>query len=92
MKFETAKNTTLGLLLSGLAIGVLGIFLCEEGSAMYNLTIVATLVLLAGGCLVGAIWARCPYCGKHLFVNMLKHKTCPKCRRALTTPRKIKKK
>ena len=88
MKFETAKYTTLGLLLGGFVIGVLGPFLCEKGSSMYNFTLVATLALLVAGCLVGAIWARCPYCGKHLFVNMLKHKTCPKCRRALTTPRK----
>lgn len=49
MKFETAKYTTLGLLLGGFVIGVLGTFLCEKGSSMYNFTLVATLALLVAG-------------------------------------------
>ena len=84
MKLSMAKATTLGLLLAGLAIGLTGQFTLDEGTQMYVVTEVLTLVLLAGGIAVGAIWARCPYCGKSLFMNMLKWKNCPRCNRALT--------
>ncbi len=88
MKFETAKYTALGLLLAGLAVGVSGIFLVEEGTPLYTFTLTITVALLCAGIAVGAVWARCPHCGKHLFINMLKWKTCPKCRRALYEDKK----
>ncbi len=83
MKFETAKYTSLGLLIAGLVIGVTGAFLAEEGTFIYTLVLAVTVALLAAGILVGTIWARCPYCGKRLFINMLKWKSCPKCRHSL---------
>lgn len=80
MRFETAKSLTFGLLIAGLAAGAVGAFMLEKGSAAYAGAEIVTMLLLLGGVAVGAIWARCPKCGKHLFFNMLKWKTCPKCR------------
>ena len=88
MKFKTAKYTVLSLLLAGLAVGVSGVFLVEEGTSLYTFTLTITMVLLCAGIVVGAVWARCPHCGKHLFINMLKWKTCPQCGRGLTEEKK----
>ena len=88
MKFKTAKYTVLSLLLAGLAVGVSGVFLVEEGTSLYTYALTITMVLLCAGIVVGAVWARCPHCGKHLFINMLKWKTCPQCGRGLIEEKK----
>lgn len=93
MKLSTAKTFSLGMLLAGLAIGVLGVLTQEEGTSAYLMTEVFTLVCLVVGVAVAAIWGKCPYCGKHLFFQMLKWDYCPKCRRALVkNPKKSKRK
>ncbi len=83
MKFSTVKYMTLGLLCGGLAIAVAAMLLLEEGTPGYNATAALTVALLAAGVGVGAIWGRCPNCGKHLLLKLLQWKTCPKCGRPL---------
>ena len=83
MKFGTAKTVMMSLLLAAFVIALAGTFLLEEGTGEYTLTTVLAVVLLAAGLLVGALWGRCPSCGKHLFFKLLQWKSCPACRRAL---------
>lgn len=83
MKFSTAKHLTLGLLCGALAIAVGGLLLLEEGTPGYTATAVLSIALMALGMAAGAIWGRCPHCGKHLFLKLLQWKTCPNCRRPL---------
>lgn len=82
VRYEKAKWLSLGLLVVGLVVGVTGAFL-QEGTVLYNILLLLTLLFLAGGVVIGVIWARCPCCGRRLFVNMLRWKSCPKCGRPL---------
>ena len=55
-----------------------------------------TALLIAMVCIVLCIvvlivWMRCPFCGKVIVVNCLAAKTCPHCKRNLTTGAKGKK-
>lgn len=83
MKFGTAKNTVLGVLLSALVIAAAGMIMLTEGTPEYVASEIVALVLLAAGIAIAVIWGRCPYCGQRLFSQLLKYKTCPRCRRAL---------
>ena len=83
MRFERIKYTVFGLLITGLVIGLLGAFLYEEGSVQYTIAAVLAAVMLIAGILTGILGARCPYCGKVLFVKMLKLKKCPRCGKKL---------
>ena len=82
VRYEKAKWLSLGLLVMGLVVGVTGAFL-QEGTVLYNILLLLTLLFLAGGVVIGVVWARCPCCGRRLFVNMLRWKSCPKCGRPL---------
>lgn len=83
MKFSTAKILMLVLLLTALAVTVGALLLLDEGTDEYLMSEIVSLALLASGIAVGAIWGRCPNCGKHLFVKLLQLKACPHCRRPL---------
>lgn len=82
VRYEKVKWLSPGLLVVGLVIGVTGAFL-QEGTVLYNILLLVTLLFLAGGVVIGVVWARCPCCGRRLFVNMLRWKSCPKCGRPL---------
>ena len=45
---------------------------------------IATVVIIVREC-------RCPHCGKVIFLGVLAVTSCPKCKRSLTTGKKVKK-
>ena len=83
MKFGKVKILTLALLLAGLAIAVAAGFMTKEGSPEYTWSLVLVCLLFASGLAVSLIWARCPHCGKRLFVNFLRLSRCPRCGKEL---------
>ena len=92
MKLAKVRILTLSLLLAGLAIAVAASFLTTEGSAEYTLSLALVLVLFAAGLAVAILWGRCPHCGKHLFVNLLRMPRCPRCGQPLEAEGKYQKK
>ena len=85
--FEYGRKLAIRLVIAASVCCVISL-LCPEGSYYQFGFVALTAAIFVGTIICVYQFCRCPYCGKHLFVNMLKHKTCPKCRRALTTPRK----
>ena len=84
MKLGTAKVLSMASLLLGLAVGLLGHFLLEEGTSSYLLAEILTALLFIAGLLIVVVWWRCPpYCGRRLFYKMFQLKVCPGCKRRL---------
>lgn len=79
MKFSTAKKVMLVLLLAAFSIAAVGTLCIEKGSSLYNIALTGVIILTAAGLSVGAIWSKCPHCGRRLFFKMLKWKKCPEC-------------
>ncbi len=61
-------------------------------SSMQLLLLAVTFALLIITLYVIIKYCRCPYCGKHILLGVLKVKICPACRRNLETGKKGKKK
>ena len=51
----------------------------------------ATLILFFVGIYIDYKHCRCPHCGKVIFLGVLAVTSCPKCKRSLTTGKKVKK-
>lgn len=83
MKLGTAKVLSMASLLLGLAVGLLGHFLLEEGTSSYLLAEILTALLFIAGLLIVVVWCRCPHCGRRLFYKMFQLKVCPGCKRRL---------
>ena len=64
MKLGTAKVLSMASLLLGLAVGLLGHFLLEEGTSSYLLAEILTALLFIAGLLIVVVWCRCPHCGR----------------------------
>ena len=77
MKLGTAKVLSMASLLLGLAVGLLGHFLLEEGTSSYLLAEILTALLFIAGLLIVVVWCRCPHCGRRLFYKMFQIKVCP---------------
>ena len=79
MKFSTAKTVMLVLLLAAFSIAAVGTLFIEKDSNIYDIALAGVIILTAAGLSVGAIWSKCPHCGRRLFFKMLKWKKCPIC-------------
>ena len=51
----------------------------------------ATLILFIATVVIIVRECRCPHCGKVIFLGVLAVTSCPKCKRSLTTGKKVKK-
>ena len=75
------------------AVVVLGAFTVFAGA---NPMLQQILLILTVACMIGTVvsvykYCRCPYCGKHILMGVLRAKVCPSCTRNLTTGKKAKK-
>lgn len=92
MKLEKARKVIKALLL-------VGIVLCITALIIQGSYPVIGVYMTLGGviCVVMSLvmvftYMRCPFCGKHFFVNCLVVKVCPHCRRHLVAGTKVKNK
>lgn len=79
MKFKTAKKVMLVLLLAAFVIAAVGTLFIEQDSSLYDIALAVVIALTVLGLSVGAIWSKCPHCGRRLFLKMMKWKKCPNC-------------
>ena len=85
---ELAKKLAIATVISGAAS-----FIADGADSAIQFWLLAfTLVLCAATVYIIVRYCRCPYCGKHILVGVLKVKVCPACRRNLETGKKAKKK
>lgn len=85
---ELAKKLAAATVISGAASFIAG----GADSGIQFWLLAFTLVLCAVTVYIIVRYCRCPYCGKHILVGVLKVKACPACRRNLETGKKAKKK
>ena len=85
MTLKKAKLLVLCLLVLGALVGIVALFVFEDGSEGLDVCTKIAAGLLIAGILACGIWCRCPYCGKRLFRNVFRLKVCPSCNRDLET-------
>ena len=91
MKFQTAKNVSLALIMAGIMIGLLGSITLESGTSEYTFSFITMLVLVGLSLLILFVWGKCPKCKKRIFYQVYKYKKCPHCGASLTGDTKGKK-
>ena len=79
------------ILVAALLTSVLSIVGRAFNPTMQLLFSGVTVILFVWAVFVVVRQCRCPYCGKIIFLGVLAVKTCPKCRRDLTSGKKVKK-
>ncbi len=87
--FERGRKIVLVFLILAIAFGVMALFSAENSNQQ------VIFIFAAFICMVGVIAAalklcRCPHCGKRILNGVLVKKTCPNCRRSLTTGKRVK--
>ena len=80
---KTMLSTVVCCVLSVLAQFVSPALVALFGGATL-LLFIATVAIIVREC-------RCPHCGKVIFLGVLAVTACPKCKRSLTTGKKVKK-
>lgn len=87
--FEYGKNISKYCVIFAIALCVLSL-LVPQGTYLQVILIAATLAMLVATVVVMYKFCRCPYCGKRIMLGVLRVKSCPRCRRSLTTGKKMK--
>lgn len=87
--FEYGRKMAKSCVLFAVVLCVLGLFM-PQGTYLQVILIAATLAMLAATVVVMYKFCRCPYCGKRIMLGVLRVKFCPRCRRSLTTGKKMK--
>lgn len=84
---ELAKKLAIATIVCGV-----GSFIATGADSSIQLLLLAlTFILCIGTMYIIIKYCRCPYCGKRIFLGVLKIKNCPACRRNLETGKKGKK-
>ena len=63
----------------------------RQNMTLQGIFAAATLILFIVGIYIDYKHCRCPHCGKVIFLWVLAVTSCPKCKRKLTTGKKVKK-
>ena len=87
--FEYGRNISKYLVIFAIVLCVLSL-LVPQGTYVQIVIIAATLALTIATFVVLYKYCRCPYCGKRIMIGVLRVTVCPRCRRSLTSGKKIK--
>ena len=88
--FERGRKIVQILLVLAIVFGVTALVFTAENSNQQFVFILAAFVCLLGLVITSLTLCRCPHCGKHILNGVLVVKICPKCKRSLTTGKKVK--
>ena len=88
--FERGRSIVRVLMVLAIAFAVLGLLFSRENTGQQMILLVAALACVAGFVIAALVLCRCPYCGKRILSGVLVIKVCPKCKRSLTTGKKMK--
>ncbi len=89
--FEYGKKISKYLIIFALILCVASLVFASQGSYLQMILVIATIGLMIATIVVMYKYCRCPYCGKHIMMGILAVTNCPRCRRSLTTGKKVKK-
>ena len=85
MKFDKARNLVKFLLALCLLFGLAGIIISDKGLAFSVYFSLASMICFVLTFIVIALFCKCPYCGKVVYLGLFKATHCPKCRRNFET-------
>ncbi len=88
--FTRGRELLKKLLIADLACAVFAM-LTRSAPTVMGIFSGATLLLFAAIIYIDVKFCRCPHCGKVILLGVLAIDTCPRCKRNLTTGKKIKK-
>ena len=71
---------------------LVSLFLLPSGSIYQGVALILSFALMVATVVFMVKYCRCPYCGKRIIMGVLTVKSCPACRRDLTSGKKTKKK
>lgn len=84
---ELAKKLAIGTAVSCVA----GIITAQMQLNIELIFVTLTFVLFVATIYVIVKYCKCPHCGKHIFLGVLKINACPSCHRSFTTGKKVRK-
>lgn len=87
--FEYGRNIAKYCVIFTVALCVLSL-LMPQGTYLQIIFAAAMLAMMVATIVVMYKYCRCPYCGKRIMLGVLNAKSCPRCRRNLTTGKKMK--
>lgn len=87
--FEYGRNISKYLVIFAIVLCVFSL-LVPQGTYVQFILIAATFGLIVATIVVMYKYCRCPYCGKRIMMGVLQIKACPRCRRSLTTGKKMR--
>ena len=88
--YETARDRLRTVMIAA-AIACVGSLLTPQSFLSLKLFLtIATILLFVTMLFIIVRGCRCPHCGKRILTGVLVVKVCPKCKRSLTTGKKVK--
>ena len=90
-KFSYGQRIVRYLLFAVIALSLAAALLTPKGSTEQLILVLAAFAAIGAIFAVISKYCRCPHCGKQIIAGVLAVKSCPKCRRSLTTGKKVKK-
>ena len=88
--FTYGRDLVKKLVIAAAVACVLGL-LTQSNQTLQLIFVVASTLVFVYAIYVIIKFCRCPSCNKVIFFGLLAAKTCPRCKRSLTTGQKVKK-
>jgi undecaprenyl pyrophosphate phosphatase UppP len=88
--FTYGRDLVKKLIIAAVIACVLGLLTQSNPTLQTIFVAVSTLVFIYAIYII-IKYCRCPNCNKVIFLGLLAAKTCPRCKRSLTTGQKVKK-
>ncbi len=89
-KFDRGRKIIVIFVALAILFGVLALMFTTENSRAQVIYVLAAFACIAGVIITSLTMCRCPYCGKRILNGVLVVKVCPKCKRSLSTGKKVK--
>lgn len=88
--FTYGRDRVKKFMIASAACCAVSLFLPQYSALQFGILALAMLSFITAVAVV-VKYCRCPSCGKIIFLGVLRVTACPRCRRSLTTGKKIKK-
>lgn len=85
MKFSKARDLAKTLMVFCVIMCVVSIVSGRINASFAAVSSIISLICFVVSIAVVALYCKCPYCGKHIYLGLFKIEYCPKCRRNLET-------
>ncbi len=89
--FEYGKKQAKYCIAAAVILGLVTVFLAPANSMTQTLMLILTVAAMVSCVVIIYKNCRCPYCGKHIMMGVLRVKVCPACNRNLENGKKTKK-